>query len=133
MPPVDQDSKLDGLRTAGVKHGFDCRANRTPGIDDIIYQDNGLPGQVTGDFSRAGLGQRTQLCQIIPVEGDINTTQRDVFPLETDDIIPEHGSQRHAAPMDPKQNKVKNPAVLFDDLVCDPGHAAAYRGFIHND
>ena len=67
MTTVYQHSQLDGFRTAGMKNSFDRRADRTPGIDDIIHQDDGFSGWIAGDFRPAGFRKVAQLCQIVPV------------------------------------------------------------------
>ena len=133
MAAVDQYGQLDRLRAAGMEHRFDRCADCPPGVDDVIHQDHSLSGQVAGDFRPAGLRQGTQFCQVVTIKGDIDTADRNFFSLKPEHVVPQHGGQRDAAAVDAEQDQISGSVVLFDDLMGDPGHAAADRCLIHDD
>ena len=109
--------------------GTDCPA----GIDDIVHENDFLPVDVTGNGGGAGLRQAADLCEIIPVQGDVNASQRNLRSLEAADIIPQHSRQRHPAAMNTQQDNIGSSVILLYDFMSDALHASQHSRFIHND
>ena len=68
MTPVDQDSKLNRLRTTMMKYCFNCGTDCSACIDNIIHQDYLLSRNITRNRGASGFRKIVQLCEIITIE-----------------------------------------------------------------
>ena len=111
---VNQDGQLDRAGTAEVEDRFNGCPGCAAGIDHIVHKDDNLAVEVAWNTAEPGLRHVAQFGQIVPVEGDIDTADRDVLFAEAVQVVPQYGRKGHTAAVDTQKDKPLRSAVLFN-------------------
>lgn len=131
MAAVDQNGKLHLFRSSEIHQLVECGADRSSGIEHVIYQDNSLAFDVLiklgAVYNRAGADGR----KIVAIESDVKNPVKRPRALERFDLVHEPLSQRNAAAADADQIKVGSAVVGFDYLGRDPGQGALHPVRVH--
>src|SRR5262245_1139698 len=125
MASVGECGELDACGTAVVEERLDRRADRAPGIEDVVDADAGLALEGEVEAGRADERLRVQrrlaasYPDVVAIEGDVDRAEGDLRPGELLDQTAETVRERHAAGVDADQRDVVEPGVALDDLVGD--------------
>src|SRR5262245_23944522 len=78
---IDEDGELDPVRAAVVEQGFDRRANRSAGVEDVVDEDDGLAFEReversrTHDRLRVPRGAAAADLNVVAIERDVDRTE----------------------------------------------------------
>jgi hypothetical protein len=120
MAPVDHYREPNARGPAVVEQRLHGGANASPGEEHIVDQDDRLA--VDGDRYVAGAhaGHGRTPAKVVPVQSDVEASDRDRHVFEGLDFGGEPFRQGKAPRKKANEDKVVGAAVVFDDLVCEP-------------
>src|SRR4030088_3381712 len=95
VPAVDEAQQLDRARAAEIDQRVGRRANGASGVQDVVYENDGLVGDVDRDRRRA---QRAgcALVDVVAVEGDVQLAERGSFTFELQNALLHAAGEREA-------------------------------------
>ncbi len=130
---VDEHRKLDVLGPAVVHHGIHGGPDGSAGEQDVIHQDDPFSLGAEGDFGLAhrqvgGLG-----LDVVPVEGYVHGTDRDLHAFDLFQARGKLPGQVDPAGPDPHQDKVGYALVPLQDFVGDAGQSSLDADAIQDD
>ena len=128
MAAIDEDSELDGLRTAHVDDGIKRRTDRTSRIKHIIRKYNGLAGDVYRHLRRMHDWLIRECREIIPIKCDIQNANRRLFAFDLFNLICNALGNRYTAGTDSYSNDIFHALVFLDNLMGNTGKCPAYPG-----
>ena len=97
MAPVDQDGELDRARPAQVAQRVERRADRAPGEEDVVDEDDEPPVDAGVGKQRGLQRPDTAQPQVVAVEGDVDGADVDRGPAERLDAGGEPAGERGTA------------------------------------
>ncbi len=121
MSPVNQNGQLDYLWAAQVDQSPEGGPYGAPRKYDVVYQDYNLPLNRERDLGRMHQGLVGKGCQVVPVKGDIQNTDRHIVPLDIHYSFSQALRQGHSPAPDADQHEVVGALVSLNYFVGYPG------------
>lgn len=127
---IDQDRESNRSGPSEVVEGVERRSDGSAGVEDVIDEHDDPVSDVVrqggfGEFSH-GVGS-----EIIPVQSDVERSDRNVSSFDLGDQRCESLGERHAAGLNADQHDV-TPFVAFYDLVRHPPEGPTHVGGVHH-
>ena len=72
---IDEDGKLDRRGASEREDGFDRGARGAAGKEDVVHEDNVLPGDVEIDFRAVDFGELAELAEVVAVKRDVKLAE----------------------------------------------------------
>jgi len=133
MSAVDQNRKLNLARPAEIHQTVECGADCPAREQNVVHQHDSAAVDGKRNTGLLEDGLWADGGQIIPIEGDIERSDRRLAAGDRLDPRLQPKRQRHAARTNSDQCEVVEIAVSLDDLVGDAGNGAADLLRIEND
>src|SRR5262249_48812396 len=107
-----------------VDEGVEGAQDGTAGVEDVVHQNDDLSVDVDRDLGSPHYGLNGHHLEIVPVERDVENSQRDSGPFDLADEIGQPASQGHPSPPYPDQHDLFRTLVTLHDFVGDAGQHA---------
>src|SRR5919198_1684205 len=120
---IDQADELNDARAPEVDERVERRADRAPGIQDIVDQDDCPVGDVHRDGG-GPQGTRRALVNVVTIQGDVQLAKRHFPPFELPYPLLEASGERYATRAETNEDQIINAAVSLHYLVGDPRDGA---------
>src|SRR5688500_3444321 len=131
MTPVDQDRELDHPRAPEIDERVERGADRPPGEQHVVHEDDGLVFDRERDVGTAH-HRRAPHVEIVAIERDVERADRQVAAVDLRDLRGEAMGDGDAAGPQADERDVGAAGVLLEDLVSDAGEGAVESGFVEN-
>jgi hypothetical protein len=130
MPAVNQDAQADPPRASKIEETVHGGADRTPGVKNVVDDDQVAIVHGKIDLGTLERGLRTDCGKIVAVERDVQNTHRNIRLRKAPNRFHQAVRQSNSAAPDPDESEVLCAATLFDDLVGEPLKRSAdlFRG-----
>ena len=117
MTAIDQDAQGDAAGAAEIEEAIHGCANGTPGVEDVVDEDEVHAINSEGDVRGLQDCLRRDFGEVVAVEGDVERADRDI-----DAINATHGPcdafcEGHTTAANADERKVAGAATFFDDLM----------------
>ena len=116
---VDEDGELDAGRPAALEERLDRGANRPAGVEHVVHEHTRRSAEIEVHRGRVDDGLLGTGDDVVPVEGDVDGTERDLLPAPLLDQTGEPLRERDAAGMDADERQAAEVVVALDDLMRD--------------
>ena len=126
VPSVDEHCELDALGAAVIEERLDRRADRPPGVEDVVDEDDRLAFEREVERRRTDNGLCVQRraasanLNVVAVEGDVDRADRRRRPGPFLDETPQALRDRDTACLDPDECDTGEVGIRLDQLVRDP-------------
>ena len=117
MPPVDQRQQLHPRGAAMVEQRIQRGADGAPRVQDVVHQDDVLPGDRKRNIGGIHHGLVRDRGKIVAIKSDIQNPHREFAPLEALDLAPQPLRQRNTAAADTDENQLVQIPSPLQDLV----------------
>ncbi len=129
MAAVGEHGELDAGRAAVVEQRLDRGADRAPGEEDVVDDDDRARVDVEVQVRRVDDGRAAAGRDVVAVEGDVEVAERDVDVVQLGDEALQALGEHGAAAVDADEREPLRVAAVLDDLVRDarerPAHVLA--------
>src|SRR6266550_4472180 len=125
VAPVDEYGQADGLRPTEVDERVHCGADRPPGVEDVVDEDDRRAVEIERQIRALDDWLLGDEREVVTVEGDVERPDRHIDPLVLRDRGGNSAGERDAPTLDPDERETRGSGLLLDDLVGDPDRRPA--------
>ena len=135
MAAVDEHHQLDRLRPAELDQRVERGANRPPGVEHVVDQQDPLVVDGERNLGAADdrLGADRVPHQVVAVERDVEGAGGHLVLVDALRMAGEPPGERHAARADADQRQLLQAAVALEDLVRDARQRPPDAVGVHHD
>src|ERR687886_262650 len=127
VPAVHEDGEAYRRGAPELQKGVHRRPRRPPGVEYVVHEHHRLSGHIERNMAPPHPGVLTPHLSVVPVQGDVQSSHRDLQTLEMLDVLRDSFCQRRPAGEHAHQGEaVERRGVAFEDLMRD-----APQGTIH--
>ena len=129
---IQKDRQSNGPWTTNVGEAVEGGPDGSAGEEHVVDQDDELVIDGEGDFGLPHERLRSDLGQIVSVEGDVESADRNRRTFDVLDLLREPSGQRDATSPDPDEHQIVCALGLLDDLGGHPDDGTFDLGRIHD-